>query len=448
MPPSPMLIALLALLSALTPLSVDMYLSAFPAMASDLGTSASMVQLTLTAFLVGLACGQLIIGPMSDRWGRRRPLIIGTSVCLLASIACVFCPTVEALIGMRFVQGFAGAAGVVIARAIITDRSQGANAARLFALMMVIGVLAPIVAPVLGGFVVAGWGWRAVFAALAVLNLLMLLGVLLLAEESLPSERRRPGGLSALVADTRRVLGNRRYLGYTLTLAFASAAMFGYISASPFVLQNIVGLSPRTYALVFGGCAVAIATTGAISARLVGTVPPRRLLVSGISAMLVVTLLMLLNVTVGGVAGVVTIALMACFMATIGFTFSNATMLATAEVRYAAGTGSAVLGFLQYGLGALASPLVGMAGEDSAVPMGAVMFGAAVIAAVALFGLTRGATSEESVDTDAKDPVASVNPVSHNELPRSRRLRAGACMGAGPRVRSTVPAAREIGMVP
>ncbi|MCV7251128.1 multidrug effflux MFS transporter [Mycobacterium hackensackense] len=402
-----MLIAVLALLSAVTPLSIDMYLSAFPEMAAEFGTSASMIQLTLTALLIGLAVGQLVIGPLSDRYGRRIPLLVGSLVCLVASLLCIVSPTAPVLIALRFAQGFGGAAGVVISRAIVADRATGAAAARLFGVLMVIGALAPVIAPVLGGFIVADLGWRAVFAALAVLNALMLLGVVFFTPESLPRDRRRPGGLAALRSSARTVLSNRRYLGYTLALAFVFTALFSYISASPFVLQNIVGLSPRVYSLTFGGCAVVMAVMSALSARLVTRVEPRTLLAAGVAAMVVVTGLLLITVTAGGVAPVPTIALMACFMASMGFIVANAMALATAEVRYAAGTGSAVLGFLQYALGAGASPLVGLAGEHSAVPMGIAMFGAAVLAAIALMVFTRGHRPEPA-DTPEPEVATAV----------------------------------------
>ncbi|OBF30456.1 multidrug effflux MFS transporter [Mycobacterium sp. ACS4331] len=388
-PPSAMLIAVLALLTAVTPFSIDMYLSAFPDMAAEFHTTAPMIQLTLTAFLIGLAVGQLVIGPLSDQFGRRRPLLIGTVACLITSVLCIFAPSIEVLIALRFVQGFTGAAGVVIARAIIADRAKGAAAARLFAVMMVIGVLAPITAPVLGGVIVAGWGWRAVFAALAAMNLLMLAGAAFFAHESLPVEHRRPGGLRSLADGMRGVLGNRRYLGYTLTLGLTASAMFAYISASPFILQNILGFSPRAYSLTFGACALAIAASGTLSARLVKSIAPRRLLIGGVSTMVVVTAVQLLNVTVGQVIPWLTIALMACFMGTVGFTFANATTLAIEQVRETAGTGSAVLGFLQYTFGAATTPLVGLAGDASALPMSIVMFTAAVLAAAVLLTCTR-----------------------------------------------------------
>ncbi len=399
--PSMALIAVLALLNAVTPFAIDMYLSAFPRMATDLDTPATSIQLTLTTFLVGLAVGQLLIGSLSDRYGRRKPLLIGTAACLVASILCAFAPTIEILIVLRFIQGVGGAAGVVIARAVIADRAHGSQAARLFAVMMLIGVLAPLTAPMIGGAIVTYLGWRAVFGALALLCLLMLLGVLFAVEESLPVELRRPGGLKALASSTRSVLTNRYYIGYTLVMAFTAAAMFGYISASPFVLQNIMGLSPGHYSLTFGACSLTVGAGTAAAARLVKSHSPRQVLTGGVAAMVVVSALLLIAVTVGGVPHWPTVALMACFMGCMGFIYSNAAMLATTEVRHAAGTGSAVLGFLQYGTGALAAPLVGLAGQHSAAPMGWTMFGAARGAAAALFLLTRGhVPADEAVEAE------------------------------------------------
>jgi DHA1 family bicyclomycin/chloramphenicol resistance-like MFS transporter len=233
----------------------------------------------------------------------------------------------------------------------------------------------------------------------------MFLGAYFLAAESLPAAERRPAGMKAFARNAVSVFANRRFLGYALALGGASAALFSYISASPFVLQNIIGLSPRAYSLTFGSCALAVAVSGTLSARLVRTIAPKTLLTFGISAMVVVTALILFTVTVGGVLPWATIALMACFMATIGFVMANATALAIGEVGYAAGTGSAVIGFLQYGLGAVVSPMVGLAGEHSAVPMGLAMAGCAVFAALALVVLTRGPASGGAAEVVTAVPV-------------------------------------------
>jgi DHA1 family bicyclomycin/chloramphenicol resistance-like MFS transporter len=384
------LIAVLTALNAVAPFSIDMYLSAFPRMARDFNASTSSIQLSLTAFLIGLAGGQLIIGQLSDRYGRRIPLIVGSATCLGASVLCILAPSIEILICLRFVQGFAGAAGVVIARAVIADRARGRAAVQIFSTLNVTSVLAPIAAPVLGGVIVTGLGWRAVFAALAVMNLCTLLGVVLFVEESLPEQRRRPSGLRASAASICSVLSNRHYLGYTTSSALITAAMFAYVSASPFVLQDIVGQSPAAYSYTFAACSVAVAAGSALARCIAKSVAPRRVLVSGVIALTTITALILSVVTIGEGRPGPTIALMGCFMATIGFVYGHANMLATTQVHHAAGTGSAVLGFLQYVAGAIASPLVGVSGHGSAVPMGVVMFSTTSAAAATLLICTRG----------------------------------------------------------
>jgi DHA1 family bicyclomycin/chloramphenicol resistance-like MFS transporter len=208
----------LAALTAITPLATDMYLPAFPRMATDLGTTASAIQLTLTAFMIGLALGQLVIGPLSDQRGRRGLLLAGTAVCAVAGLVCALAPSIGVLVVARFVQGFGGAAGVVLARAVIADRASGVAAARLFAVMMMIQGVAPVLAPLVGGGLVTAVGWRGVFGILAALSALMIVGVLLRVPETLPAERRTRG-LAAFGRDARAVLTNRRYLGYTATLA-------------------------------------------------------------------------------------------------------------------------------------------------------------------------------------------------------------------------------------
>jgi MFS transporter, DHA1 family, multidrug resistance protein len=392
---SPALIAVLVALNALAPFSIDMYLSAFPRMAKDLHASTSSTQLSLTAFLIGLACGQLIIGQLSDRFGRRTPLIVGSAICFVASVLCALAPSIQIMIGLRVVQGFAGASGVVIARAVIADLARGRAVARLFSTMNFTSVLAPMAAPMLGGLIATGLGWRAVFVVLAVMNLGTLLGVLRFVNESLPEQRRRPSGLKPLAVSIRSVLTNRHYLGYTTSSAFITAAMFAYVSASPFVLQDVVGLSPIAYSYTFTGCSLAVAAGSAVAGRAAGSIAPRRALVGGVVALVTITALVLLTVTVGGTRAVPTIALMGCFMAAIGFVYGHANMLATTEVPHAAGTGSAILGFLQYTAGAIVSPLVGVAGRRSAIPMGGAMFATAAAAAATLLILTRGARGRE-----------------------------------------------------
>ena len=234
------LILLLALLTAVGPLSIDLYLPAFPGMAGDLNTTAAGIQLTMTTFLVGLGLGQLFIGPLSDGIGRRKPLLIGTFVCAAASAICAVAPSVEILASARFLQGLGGAAGVVLARAIVSDTARGAAAAKLLGVLTIICVIAPVIAPLAGGAIIAAAGWRAVFWILGALVLVLFVWGLFGAKEALAEEDRNHGGIKTTLHVAKEVLSNRNYTGYLLTFCFAFAGLFAYISASPFIIQNIM----------------------------------------------------------------------------------------------------------------------------------------------------------------------------------------------------------------
>lgn len=403
--PSPLAlkaILVLALLSAVAPLATDMYLPGFPAMAADLGSGAAGIQMTLTSFLLGLAAGQLLIGPISDRFGRRGPLLIGTGVAVLSGILCAMAPNVESLILLRLLQGLGGAAGVVLARAFIADRAPDAvAAARLFQLMMMITGVAPILAPIAGAGIVSAGGWRAVLAVIALLSIISYLGVARFIDETLEPERRTPAGFGAQFAAMRSVVGNRVYLGYTLTMAFAFMVMFAYISASPFVFQTVLGLSSTAYSVAFGVNAVGVLVFGAVSAKLVGRVSPRRLSAIGLGIAAVASLALCCVILAGGGA-MLMMPLIFLAVAANGLVFGNASALAISRVPKNAGTASAVLGALQFCLGAVASPLVGLGGEDAALPMAVTMLaacGLAIASFLLLAGRDRGAPGEAITST-------------------------------------------------
>ncbi|MFE7422010.1 multidrug effflux MFS transporter [Rhodococcus sp. NPDC057529] len=377
------LVATLALLAAVAPLAIDMYLPAFPAMAVEFDTSASAVQLTLTTFLVGLALGQLVFGPLSDRYGRRPLLLIGTLACAAFSAACALAPSIELLAGARFVQGFAGAAGIVLGRAVISDLARGGAAAKLFGLLVVINAIAPVLAPLLGGAVVTGFGWRGVFWVLTVLSALMFVCVLTVVAETHPRERRTAEGTVAMLRDARTVLRNRRYVGYTLVYAFAFGVMFAYISASPFVLQTVHGLSTAWYSVAFTANALGLVLFSVANGAVVARFGDRATLRIGLTLLAVFAVVMLINSLAGPVLWITLIALWAT-MGSLGLVIANATTLALGEARQAAGTGSAVLGALQFLLAAAISPLVGIGGEHTAVPMALAMIISAVIGSAAL----------------------------------------------------------------
>nr|WP_281373308.1 multidrug effflux MFS transporter [Kineococcus aurantiacus] len=395
------LLVTLALLVAIGPFAVDMYLPTFPGLASDLSTSAAHVQLTLTTFMLGMATGQLVLGPLSDRLGRRRLLLAGTLVTFAAGVVCALSPSIAVLVVARLVQGFAGAAGVVIGRAVVADLATGRAAARAFSTLGVIGGVAPVVAPLLGGLVAGHGGWRGIFGVTALAALVMAVAAWFAVPETLPRERRHSGGVRDVLVTCRAVLSRRGYVGYVGTLVLVFATVFSYVSASPFVLQNVVGLSQGTFSLVFAANAVGIAAGGAVSTRALRRRSPVQVLTAGVLLQLVCaaglfTAVVALDAWTPAVLVLLWFNVFSC-----GLIFGNATALAADEVRFASGTGSALQGALQFTVGALVSPLVGLAGEHSAVPMVTVMLGCTAAAALVLFTVARPATAARLAAVEA-----------------------------------------------
>jgi DHA1 family bicyclomycin/chloramphenicol resistance-like MFS transporter len=384
------LVIILGALSAFGPLSIDMYLPALPALGRDFGAGASAVQLTLSACLLGLAVGQLVAGSISDARGRRRPLLVGLGAYALASLLCLLAPSVPALVALRFVQGCAGAAGIVIARAIVRDLHTGVAAARFFSLLMLVNGLAPILAPLIGGQLLRFTSWRGVFAILAAIGVLLLLAAMYGLDETLPPERRQRGGLRVTLATFLRLLADRAFMGYALSSGLAFAAMFAYISGSPFVLQDIYGASPQVFSALFGLNALGLVTCSQINGRIVGRVSMRRLLALGLIGAASGALALLLAVVAGfGLAGVLPSLFLV--VASLGFVAPNATALALADHPHTAGSASALLGVLQFVIGAIAAPLAGIAGTATALPM-ALVIAALDVSALAVFVLlARGA---------------------------------------------------------
>lgn len=381
-------VLVLGALSAFGPLSIDMYLPAFPAIASELNAGASQVQLSLTACTVGLAFGQLVAGPLSDTFGRRRPLLIGLVVFTLTSLLCAVATSAYALAGLRLVQGLGGAAGIVVARAVVRDLCSGVAMARFFSLLMLVGGLAPILAPLIGGQMLRVTSWRGVFLVLGVIGVVLLVATAFGVRETLPTESRRPGSLGSTLRTFAGLLGDRAFVGYSLSAALAFAAMFAYISGSSFVLQDVYGMSPQLFSVVFGVNSLGIVLVGQLNGRLVARVAPSRLLAIGLG----------IN-AVGGVAVAVSAAfglglpglLPAFFLvaSSVGMVFPNATALALSGHPETAGSASALLGVMQFLAGGVAAPLVGSVGTGTALPMGVVMGALSLSAVVVFLALTR-----------------------------------------------------------
>lgn len=406
----------LSLLAAIAPLATDLYLPAFPAMTDDLQTSATGIQLSLTAFLAGAGIGQVIFGPLSDRVGRRGPVLVGLTVCVLASVATALAPTVAFLVAARVVQGLSGAAGMVIGRAMISDTAAGHQAARALSLMMVVGGIAPVVAPVAGSLLVEPLGWRGllwVVAALAAIALVA--GIALLRETRPATPRRAPATRTGVPL---RSLTSRRYLGSTFAVGFAFATMMAYISASPFIYQNVLGLTTIQYGIAFGLNALALAGMSLLSNRLTRHTGLHRLARIGL-AINAVSIVAITVIAVSGDALVLLIPLMALAVGALGLVLGNVTALALDAIRESAGTGSAVLGLLQFGLAALVAPLVGIAGESTAIPMALVMLGASLLANLSFALVRRGGAAASALPDDLRDEEAE--PRHLDGLARARQ---------------------------
>ncbi|MFD2766007.1 multidrug effflux MFS transporter [Micromonospora eburnea] len=381
------LLVLLGTLTALGPLSLDMYLPAFPAMTRDLHADQAQIQLSLTTCLVGFALGQLVTGPLSDRWGRRRPVLVGVTAYALLALACAAAPTAPVLAAARFVQGFAGGMGVVVARAVVRDLYSGRAAARYFSRLTLVFGVAPVAAPGVGSLVLRFGSWRSVFLTLAAIGLLLAVAVALRLPETLPAERRSTGGLAATARTMRTLAADRVYLGYALTQGFAFAGLFAYISGSSFVFQDVFGVSAAAFSLVFGLNALALVATGQANARLLDRFSPRRMLLGA----LLVGAMAALGVLAGALAGslvLVAVALLV-FVGSLGMVTPNSTALALDSHARHAGTAAALMGGVQSVVGALAAPVVGLGGEGSAVPMAAVLATAAALSLAAVHTLTR-----------------------------------------------------------
>ncbi|CAM4026772.1 multidrug effflux MFS transporter [Kibdelosporangium persicum] len=398
---------ILGALSAFAPLSIDMYLPGFPAMTDQLHASASEIQLTLTAFVISLALGQAVAGPLSDAYGRRRPLVFGLVLYAIASVACAFAPSAYALVAFRFVQGLGAATGIVIARAAVRDLFSGVALARFFSTMMLVTGLAPILAPVIGGQLLQVTSWRGVFVVLAAFGVVLLLSTVFALPETLPSSRRRPARVGAVLRSYGGLLRDRVFLGYALTSALLFAAIFAYISGSPFVLQDVYGLSPQQYSWVFGVNSVGIVLAGQIGGWLVGRVPPRRLVVAGLGAGLAGGAGLIVAVAAG--AGLfVVLAPMFLIVSSVGIVMPNASALALADQADNAGAASALIGISQFIIGGGLAPLAGHGALAMAVLMGSVAVGSAL----AYVTLTRHKPNREDSDhgagDDGRDHAASL----------------------------------------
>ena len=380
------MIVVLGLLVALGPLTIDMYLPALPRIADELSVSSSVAQLTLTGTLAGLALGQLIVGPLSDSLGRRRPLMAGIVLHMLASLMCLIAPNIMVLGVARSLQGVGAAAAMVVAIAIVGDLFTDTAAATVMSrLMLVLGV-APVVAPSLGAAVLLKASWHWVFAVLVVLAGLLLLLAALALPETLPKSHRRPLKVKGILATYGSLFRDRRFVVLVLVAALGMSGLFAYIAGASFVLQGRYGLDQQEFALVFGAGAVALIGTTQLNVVLLRRFTPATIVVWALTAssLFGATFVGLAAAGVGGLPAFVVPVW--AILAAMGLVIPNAPALALSRHKEAAGTSAALLGAGQFGLGAAVAPLVGVLGNDE-LALAVVMTAGVVVALLALLAV-------------------------------------------------------------
>ena len=369
------MVVLLGLLTAITPLATDLYLPALPIMPGELNTTASNIQMTIGVMTFGVALGQLFSGPISDTMGRKKPLVVGNLLCVISSIICAYAPSIEILLLGRFLQGLTGSVGVVISKAIARD----------FALLMMVNGLAPVIAPLVGGQLLLFTTWRVIFIILAVFSAILLLGSLLF-RESLPKEKRVTGGLATATKNYFTLIKDKRFLGQSLIQFFAFGAFFAYISGSSFVYQNIFQLSAQEFSYLFGINSCGIILASAISGRVSNVVTSRQILTFSLWQLTIGSLLFLVAMIFEWSLIPVTTILFftACTVSLFG---SASFSMAMTKYGKMAGSASAILGFASMFAAGIVSPIVGLGGEHTGIPMGITRLVCAVLSLLCLYGL-------------------------------------------------------------
>ncbi|MGG1680253.1 multidrug effflux MFS transporter [Neobacillus sp. NRS-1170] len=390
---------LLGSLGLLGPFTIDTYLPSFPTIVNDFHTTASLVQISLTSCLLGLGLGQLFIGPFSDVKGRRQPLLIFITLYLLASITCALAPNIYFLIVARLIQGFAAAGGLVISRAIVRDLFSGRELTKFFTMMVLVGNLGPIVAPIAGGGILAFSNWHGVFLALAIIGAVLLFTVALKLEESLPEENRVPSNLPQIMKNFGSLFKDRTFMGYALTQGFTTAGIFAYVSGIPFVYQNIYEVTPKQFSLLFGTNGLALIIGSQLVGRLADIIPERTFLKIGLAISTIAGLLLLIALLLKAPLFAVAVPIF-FFVGSISIIGTTCFALAIETQGHIAGSASALLGLLPFVLGSLTAPLVGIAGAYTGIPMGVIIFCSSFLAFLSYFVLVRKASLRIPISND------------------------------------------------
>ena len=370
---------ILGMLAAFAPLAIDMYLPALPAMAADLAGDAAGAQKTVAAYFLGVALGQLVYGPLTDRLGRRGPLFVGVGVFVAASLACAWAADMPQMIALRFLQALGGCAGMVVTRAVVRDLADRIDPVTLMGRLMLVMGVAPILAPLLGTLVAAWFGWRGIFVFLALFGALAAVMVVWLLPETHAPERRIRRSLREIMADYAGLLADRRFTAPALAGSGAIAGMFAYIAGSPAVFMGVHGIGPEAYAIWFGVNAAAVIGGGQLAGPLAARIGAVRLFGWALLAMLALTLAHL-GAVLAGTHFLVQFALLFGYLAVLGVVLPLGSVLTLQHFPRLAGTASALFGTMQFGLGGVAGVALGLLQNGSAWPMAAVILGCIILA--------------------------------------------------------------------
>jgi MFS transporter, DHA1 family, multidrug resistance protein len=370
---------LLAVFCALGPFTVDMYLSSFPEIMKFFGTNASMVQASLTSALLGLSLGQIVIGPLSDVHGRRKPLLFSMILFFISSVGCAISPNVEVFILLRFIQGFSASAGLVIARAIVRDLYNGVELTKFFALLTTITSVTPLLSPLAGSAVISFTSWVGAFIVTGIVGIYLTIMTVWKVKETLPIENRISSDFKVSVKNYKTLLQDRKFMGYGLASGILFGGCFAYISGSPFIYQNIYGVSPQMFSILFALNGISLMLGAQFVKRLAGRTTPHTIFQIGLLSSLISSIAVLIVVLSHGPLAALVFSLFLS-NASLGIVGPISFTLAIESQGHMAGSASALLGILPFLLGSITSPLVGMAGEYSAIPLGVIIFATSLLA--------------------------------------------------------------------
>ncbi|WP_159078093.1 multidrug effflux MFS transporter [Homoserinimonas hongtaonis] len=382
-----LLLITLGTLTAISTLGTDIYLAAMPKMSDDYMTTPAWVQATLTAYVLGMAVGQLVLGTLSDTMGRRRLLIIGTAVSLLASALSAIAPTIELMLLFRLLAGIGASAGVVIGRAVVSDLTAGAETTRVFSILGLVGGVGPIIGPVIGAVMLEWSAWPVIFWTVTALCAVALAAVFFFVPESLALDRRASAAPRDVLRSFGSVVRTRSFVLGSLMVCLGVGATFAYISSSPFIVQSLLGFSPTGYTIVFAANGVGMTVAGVVATRLAHRTSAARLCLVGLSIVTAGGLALLVITTTGAASPLTVLPTLALVPIGMGLVFGPGTALVITDVRHAAGTALALLGSTQYLFGGITAPLAGIAGELSILPLAIIVSACGTGAIIALLSI-------------------------------------------------------------